>query len=257
MNPGNSGGALVNTRGELVGINTAIATNTGSFTGYSFAVPSTIVQKVVADIMTYGTVQRGRLGISMQELTDKLAEQAGMKDNFNGVYVPLVERSGAAYKAGIRDGDVIVALNRVPVKSPSDVQEKINAYKPEDNIVITVVRNGKTMDFNVVLQGTDEQIEGGSRQGEALEVLGGRIEKAPDRTVRRLGLKGGVEVTAVGKGKMRDAGIREGFIITYINQTPVKEPEDIVRAIKEAQRSVLIEGVYPDGSVYYYGIGIK
>lgn len=257
VNPGNSGGALVNTRGELVGINTAIATNTGSFTGYSFAVPSTIVQKVVADIMTYGTVQRGRLGISMQELTDKLAEQAGMKDNFNGVYVPLVERSGAAYKAGIRDGDVIVALNRVPVKSPSDVQEKINAYKPEDNIVITVVRNGKTMDFNVVLQGTDEQIEGVSRQGEALDVLGGRLEKAPDRTVRRLGLKGGVEVTAVGKGKMRDAGIREGFIITYINQTPVKEPEDIVRAIKEAQRSVLIEGVYPDGSVYYYGIGIK
>lgn len=255
VNPGNSGGALVNTSGELVGINTAIASSTGSFTGYSFAVPSTIVQKVVADIMTYGTVQRGRLGIAMQELTEELAASAGMKESFSGVYIASVERDGAAYKAGVREGDVLVALNRVPVKSPSDVQEKVNAYKPDDQVLVSVVREGKNMDFNVVLQGASSSGQL-LAQGEASEIFGARLERASDSVLKRLRIKDGVEVVSAGKGKMRDAGIRDGFVITYVNQQPVKTPEDIARAVREAERSVMIEGVYPNGSVYYYGIGV-
>lgn len=153
VNPGNSGGALVNAAGELIGINTAIASNTGSYTGYSFAVPSSIVQKVVGDLKEYGTVRRGKLGISMVELTDELAKMSGMRDMLNGVYVAGLQVDGAAYNAGIKEGDIIVKIGDKAVNSPSHVQEIINGYNPNDEIIITIFRKGRFIDINVALKG--------------------------------------------------------------------------------------------------------
>ena len=151
VNPGNSGGALVNKNGDLVGINTAIASQTGAFTGYSFAVPSSIVVKVVDDIKEFGKVQRVVLGISMVELTDRLAEQVGSKSDYRGAFIAEISQNGAAYNSGIRVNDVIVAVGGFPVKNPSEVQERVNAYRPNDNVVITVFRNGAPMEFTVNL----------------------------------------------------------------------------------------------------------
>lgn len=255
VNPGNSGGALVNTRGEVVGINTAIATNTGSYTGYSFAVPSTIAQKVVGDIMEYGFVRRAMLGVSMQELTDKLAESAGMPSNFRGVYVPEVYRGGAAHLAGMRNGDIILDIDGNPVKSPSDIQEKINAYKPGDKITIKIFRDGNEKLLDVTLQ---EKEYGGAvaSDGNSIELMGAVLKTAPAEVLKKLRIKWGVEVTGLQAGKFMDSGIKEGFIITYINQTPVRDPKEVLEIVGRARRGLLVEGMYKNGEVYYYGVGV-
>ncbi len=156
VNPGNSGGALVNTKGELVGINTAIASNTGSYTGYSFAVPVAIVKKVVEDIKSYGQVQRAVLGVSMVEMTDNLARMAGIAGDFKGVYIADVIKGGAAHSSGIGAGDVLVSIDGTAVMNPSGVQEKINAYRPGDQIKLGIVRRGENMEIVVKLQGRVE-----------------------------------------------------------------------------------------------------
>lgn len=155
VNPGNSGGALVNTKGELVGINTAIASNTGSYTGYSFAVPVSIVKKVADDIKQYGKVQRAMLGISMMELTQELASLAGMKENFSGVYVAETNKAGSAYKAGVREGDVLVAINGRKMKNPSEVQATINGCKPGDAVELLIFRDGNEISMGAILEGAD------------------------------------------------------------------------------------------------------
>lgn len=255
VNRGNSGGALVNTQGELVGINTAIASNTGSYTGYSFAVPSTIVQKVVDDMMKFGTVNRAMLGISMQELTDKLAESAGMHGDFRGVYVPEVLESGAAYVAGMHNGDIILAIDGAAIKSPSDVQAKINAYKPGDIVAIKIYRNGAEKVLNVKLQGK-QQASLVSQDGKVVEILGAKLENVPAQLLKKLRIKHGVQVTALKKGKFKDAGIKEGLIITYINQIPVNKPAEVLEIFNNSKRGLLIEGIYQNGQVYYYGVGV-
>lgn len=256
VNPGNSGGALVNTKGELVGINTAIKSNTGSYAGYSFAVPTAIVQKVVADLKEYGTVQRAMLGISMQELTDNLAKSAGIEGNFSGVYVAEVQSGGAADIAGIKSGDIIMSIDSMLVKSPSDIQEKINAYRPNDNISITLLRNGEVKTLQVQLQGRGSTVAVASPDGKRAEMMGAVLENAPSDLLNRLRLKGGVQITSLKKGKFKDAGIKEGLVITHINQVPVASAEEVFSIISKARRSVLVEGVYPNGSVYYYGVGV-
>ncbi len=156
VNPGNSGGALVNTKGELVGINTAIASNTGSYTGYSFAVPVTIVKKVISDLQSYGQVQRAMLGISMAEMTDNLARTAGIAGNYSGVYIAEVVRGGAAHEADLRAGDVLVTINDVAVVNPSGVQEKINMYRPGDEVILGIIRMGEKKEIVVKLKGREE-----------------------------------------------------------------------------------------------------
>lgn len=256
VNPGNSGGALVNTKGQLVGINTAIASNTGSYTGYSFAVPTAIVQKVVADIKEFGAVQRAILGISMQEMTDKLAQAAGIEGDFYGVYIPEVSQGGAAEQAGIKSGDVMVSVDSVAVKSPSDVQEKINGYRPGDEIVVGVVRDGITKEIKVKLQGRSSGVLLSGENDNKVEVLGAELEPAPVELLKKLRIKGGVKIAVLKKGKFKDAGVKDNFIITHINQVPVSEPKEVWLMISRARRSVLVEGVYPNGSVYYYGVGV-
>lgn len=254
VNPGNSGGALVNTRGELVGINTAIASNTGSYTGYSFAVPTAIVKKVVEDIKEHGSVQRAVLGISMTELTQELASLAGMKGNFSGVYVAELNRSGAAYKAGVREGDVLVAINGRKMKNPSDVQATINGYKPGDKVELMIYRDGKESVVEAVLQGS-QTVVAASGENEA-SVMGATLAQADGQLLKKLRLKGGVEVKAVANGKFRDAGIRAGLVITHLNQMPVNDLKEALQIINNAKRGLLVEGMYPNGEVCYYGVGV-
>lgn len=255
VNPGNSGGALVNTRGELVGINTAIASNTGSYTGYSFAVPTAIMQKVVNDIKEFGSVQRAMLGISMQEMTDRLAESVGMKGEFFGVYVHDTESGGAADLSGIKAGDVIMSIDSCVVANPSDIQEKINSFRPGDEIMVSIFRKGERIDCKVVLQGRDKGVKVGA-DGERIELFGALLEKAPQTVLKKLRLKAGVQIASLEKGKFKDAGIKEKLIITHVNQVPVSTPDEVVQLVGRARRSVLIEGVYPNGTVYYYGVGV-
>lgn len=254
VNPGNSGGALVNVKGELVGINTAIASNTGSYTGYSFAVPVSIVKKVVEDIKQYGRVQRAMLGISMTELTQELASLAGIKGDFSGVYIAELNRGGAAFKAGMREGDVLVAINGKQMKNPSEVQATVNSYKPGDKVEIAIIRDGKPISLDVQLQG-DSSVES-TVDGTEVTIMGATLAEPDPELLKKLRLKGGVEVVAIGKGNFKDAGINKGLIITHINQVPVTSAKEVTEAIKKAKRGFLVEGMYSNGAVYYYGVGV-
>ena len=253
VNPGNSGGALVNVKGELVGINTAIASNTGSYTGYSFAVPVSIVKKVIDDIKEHGSVQRAILGISMVELTQELASLAQMEGNFSGVYVAELNRSGAAYKAGVREGDILVAIDGKKMKNPSEVQAAINTHKPGDEVELLVFRDGKEISMKAILQGENNVSVAG---GDNPVVLGAVLAEPDASLLKKLRIKGGVEIVEIGNGKFKDAGIKEGFIVTHINQTPVSSVKEAVEIIEKAKRAILVEGMYKNGDVYYYGVGI-
>lgn len=254
VNPGNSGGALVNTKGELVGINTAIASNTGSYTGYSFAVPTSIVKKVVEDIKEFGSVQRAMLGISMTELTQELASLAGMKGDFSGVYVAELVRNGAAWQAGVREGDVLVAINGRKMKNPSEVQATVNGYKPGDKVELVLCRDGKEITVEAALQGSQSAVAA-SNENEAT-VMGATLVLPDSGLLKKLRLKGGVQVASAGKGKFRDSGIRDGLVITHLNQMPVTTLKEALDIINNAKRGLLVEGVYPNGEVCYYGVGI-
>ena len=255
VNPGNSGGALVNIRGELVGINTAIYSETGSYSGYSFAVPVNIVKKIVADFKDYGSVQRAVLGISMQNNSEIFMNEMKLSTH-KGVYISEVAKGGAAESAGLEAGDVILAINGIEVKNGSSVQEMITRYRPGDKITVDILRQDKPMSFEVTLIAKEtQQMNAYGSQGN-VNLFGATLIPAPRNELEKLGLRAGVKVEKLEKGKVRNAGIREGFIITYINNTPVASPNDVANEIKKATRSILVEGVYPDGNIYYYGIGI-
>lgn len=256
VNSGNSGGALITTRGELVGINTAIASRTGDFAGYSFAVPTTIVKKVVDDIMDFGAVQRAMMGISMQDIDSKLANEKNLGNN-DGVYIADVVKDSPADKAGVKPGDVLLSINGVKVTSSPAVQELVNRYRPKDKISVEIVRDGKQKDLSIVLEGRTDQIAMISDGQEGLlRLYGAEVRDASKDEIENLGINGGVKVINVSDGKFMEAGIKEGFTITHINQVPVSSIEELQSVINRSRRSLLIEGVYPDGKVMYYGMGL-
>lgn len=256
VNSGNSGGALITTRGELVGINTAIASRTGDFAGYSFAVPTTIVKKVVEDIMDFGAVQRAMMGISMQDIDSKLANEKNLGNN-DGVYIADVVKDSPADKAGVKPGDVLLSINGVKVTSSPAVQELVNRYRPKDKISVEIVRDGKQKDLSIVLEGRTDQIAMISDGQEGLlRLYGAEVRDASKDEIENLGINGGVKVINVSDGKFMEAGIKEGFTITHINQVPVSSIEELQSVINRSRRSLLIEGVYPDGKVMYYGMGL-
>lgn len=256
VNPGNSGGALVNTRGELIGINTAIASRTGSFAGYSFAVPSSIAKKVVEDIIDFGSVQRALLGIAMKDITGELAKEKKLTDT-RGVYIDEVSKGGAADKAGIKSSDILVAINGNKVDSSPSVQEQINKFRPGDKIRVGVIREGKEKEFSVVLEKRSQSIsELKSAGGDQINLFGAQIRKATEETLKKYELKQGLEVVKVEEGKFKSAGIRPGFVITHVNQYPVSDPSDILNVIERSRRSLFIEGQYGDKTIVYYGIGL-
>jgi Do/DeqQ family serine protease len=252
VNQGNSGGALVNTNGDLVGINAAIASRTGAFTGYSFAIPVSLVKKVVEDVIEYGTVQRALLGITIAELDADAARQINI-DNIAGVLVSGLRENGAAGDAGILENDVITAINGVPVNSPAELQEQVSRYRPNDKISVTINRKNRIIKMDVVLRNP----EGGTgivERQEAFSAFGASFEELSSSEKRNLGIKNGVRVVDVKSGKFRNRGIKEGYVITEINDRSVNSPDDIKKIVDSADEGIYIEGIYPDGNIAYYAI---
>ena len=254
VNPGNSGGALVNIKGELVGINTAIVSKTGSYAGYSFAVPVNIVKKISEDFIEYGSVRRALLGIFMQNVTEELKEEKELH-SLSGVYIEEVVRNGAADKAGVKEGDVLLAINSMEIKNSSSVQEIITSLKPGDKVVLKILRGEKVRVLEAELVAADA-LSTYSTDGNVFNLFGAELVEADKDLLEKLDLKSGVQVVKLENGNMKDAGIKEGFVITYVNNVPVSSPNEIVSIVKDSERSVLMEGVYSDGSVYYYGVGL-
>lgn len=247
VNRGNSGGALVNTRGELIGINAAIASHTGSYEGYSFAIPSNIVRKVVDDLLMYGETQRAYIGVSPREMNAKLAEQVGMKE-IKGVYVAGVTQNGAAEKAGIQQGDVLTRINGNDVNTVTQLLESVRQYRPGDEVKIQVVRNGHTENYKVRLlneSGSTEMV----KRGESFYngTFGLVLQPISQQDMKALGINGGLRIVEIRQGAFQGAGV-EGFIITSVAGKSVASKTDLENALAgNRSRKTYIEGLYPNG----------
>ena len=220
VNPGNSGGALVNTDGELIGINTAIASNNGAFQGYSFAVPVNIVRKVVSDLVEFGTVQRAYIGISIQDINAKFAEEKKLKQ-LNGVYINGVTEGGSAEESGMNEGDIITKIQDVPVTSVSELQEQLSKYRPGDKITVTIDRKDSQKDLALVLKSADNTtrlIKKSENASSPVASLGATFSEVDNNQLAAIGLQNGVKVSKIVAGKISLMGIQEGFIITSINR---------------------------------------
>jgi Do/DeqQ family serine protease len=254
VNPGNSGGALVDKSGKLVGINTAIVSQTGSYAGYSFAVPVNIVKRIIGDLIDFGSVRRALLGISMQNIDDKMAKELKLSSP-NGVYIAEVAKGSAADDAGLKTGDVLISIDGNPVSDGASVQEMITRYHPGDQAVLTIVRKGKEKELKVVFKGTVQE-NGTVEEDGSVAYYGAKIRETSKEKLDSYNLKSGVEVVSLGDGKMSQQGVPEGFIITYVNNQPVSNPREVIDITKKAKRTVLLEGVTPNGRVSYFGFGI-
>lgn len=258
INSGNSGGALVNTRGELIGINTAIASQTGTYAGYGFAVPTSIVQKVVTDIRKHGVVQRAVLGVYMGDITTEIAKEKNLK-TMNGAIVSEVINGSAAEKAGIKKDDVINEINGVTVKSSAELQEQVGRYSPGDKITVGYIRDNKQMRANVNLtnaEGTTDIIS----TNKFTEDLGLQLKPISDTVKEALGIDAGLEVTS-SSGKAREQGISNGYIILKINNktmASIKDFENVHNDALKSNKTLNIAGVYPmTGKITYYKIDLK
>ena len=255
VNPGNSGGALVDKAGNLVGVNTAIISQTGSYTGYSFAIPSNMVRKVAEDLIDFGSVKRAVLGVTMTPLTDKIVKDLKLS-SYDGVYITEVLKGSAADKAGIKSGDVLVAVDSARVRNAAAVQEAVNSYRPGDKAELTVIRDGKEKVVEVEFKGT--MVDNGSVDEDgAVAFYGSKIKEAGKERLERLGLESGVEIVSVGPGKIMDAGVSQGFVILYVNDQPVSKPQDVINIAKKAKRAIYIEGVTSYGKPSYFGFGVE
>jgi serine protease Do len=257
VNPGNSGGALVNTNGQLIGINSAIASSTGSFAGYSFAIPVNLVRKVVADLMEFGTVQRGYLGVNIRDVNASLVKEKNL-DKLSGVYVEGVIDDGSAADAGIQGGDVITRIGDVEVNNVPELQEQINRFRPGDKVVVTFSRGSKEKTATVTLKNKNNAaalLKKDDKADEA-ETLGATFETIAPEDMKRLNIQNGLRVSKLGPGKLRNSGIREGFIITTVDKNKVSSPEELKKVLDNKKGGILIEGVYPNGSRAYYAFGM-
>lgn len=256
VNPGNSGGALLSADGSLVGINTLIKSPTGTYAGYSFAVPSTIARKVVGDIRQWGVVQRAVLGITMQEITDQWIEKFGDQSGITareGVYVYEVSPNGAAAAAGIKKGDVITEINGQKIAKPSALQEAIAGYRPGDKIKIMIKKGSSVKQIEVTLRNRSGKEELVSRNDvDMIGTLGAELRNVSEKAARELRIRGGVQVTEVkSNGILAKARVRAGYIITAINDQPITRIDDLNR-ITDTLTS--IDGIYPDGRMASYSI---
>lgn len=260
VNPGNSGGALVNINGELVGINTAIYSETGNYVGYSFAIPSSIVTKVVTDIKQYGTVQRAVLGVLFSELTPQLAKEKGITIVNDGILVGEVLDRSAAMDGGIKAGDVIVDINGVAIHNTAQLQGEISKYSPGDKISVRYVRDNTSYSTDVVLQ--NSQGNTNVTKSSDFTALGCAFKELSASQLREFRLSSGVQVAGVRDGKFKNAGIRDGFIILDINNTRVREKDDIEKIYNAIMRSggidkvMFITGIYPTGRKVYYAVDL-
>lgn len=255
VNPGNSGGALVNARGELIGINSAIASNTGSYSGYSFAVPVNIVRKVVADLLEFGEVQRAFIGVILSDLDAELAKKKNI-ENIKGVYVSGLNAGGAAESAGIQEGDVILSIQGVDVNNVPELQEQVGRYRPGDEIDLTINRDGKNKDLHLQLKNRNGDTRLIRYTESVANELGADFQPLSDTEKSAYNINSGVKVENIKEGRLRNIGIKEGFIITNIGENRINSLNDISDALKSEKRGLLIEGIYPNGAKAYYGLGI-
>lgn len=253
VNPGNSGGALVNTSGELVGINTAIASRTGSYSGYSFAVPVTIVRKVVEDLKEYGAVQRALLGVHIQTINAELAKKLKL-ESIEGVYITSIEEGGAAEEAGVKEGDVVISIDNIKVNTSTELQEQISKYRPGDKVKVLVIRSNKEKPFDITLRNT----KGGTGIiKNDTNILSAELETVDENTMSKLNIRNGLVVSKLYDGKLKNAGIKEGFIITHVNKRPIKTVQEMNEILKMAKGGILIEGINKKGEEGYYVFGLN
>ena len=262
INMGNSGGALVNVRGELVGINAALESPTGTYAGYGFAIPTTIVKKVVADLKEYGSVQRAMLGIAGQDLSAILQLEENKNKDFgsiDGVYVVELTDGGGALAAGIEEGDVITSIDGKKVKTMTELQETIVQYRPGDKVTVTLLRNRKEKKVDVELKNSRGNTD--IVKEADMEVLGAVFQEVPEQTRRQLNIGYGMQVSSVKNGLMKDGGIQKGYIILKINNKQIRSIDDIEQAYKEASNSpdqvLFITGIYPSGRRANYAINLS
>jgi len=252
VNPGNSGGALVNLRGELIGINTAIATSSGSYQGYSFAIPVSLVKKVMDDLLEFGKVQRGLLGIQIADLNASLAEELKITTS-QGVIINRVNEGSAASSAGLRMHDVIVGIEGHPVTSVSELQELVARNRPGAEIKVDFLRSGINKQLKVKLKNSDGN-EVMTRRELRKDWSGATIEDVPFKELADLQLEGGVRLKDVHDGKWKEAGIKDGYIISHIDKIPVDNLEDLNQILDFKKGGILVEGFYPDGQKGVFGI---
>lgn len=261
VNPGNSGGALVNLKGNLVGINAAIYSNTGSYTGYSFAIPTTIVKKVLTDLRQYGTVQRGVLGVTVQQLDSKLAKEKGITATNSGVLVNSIEDRSTGKELGLEQNDVIVSVNKVAVHTFADLQEQLSKLRPGDKITVDFYRNNKLETRSATLRNMQGNTE--ITKKDDFSSLGCAFMKVGDELRKKLGITGGVQVKGLQNGRMRDAGVKDGFIILSINDEKVTSPDDVERIYNKVMKSnstdkvLILAGVSASGKKNYYAVNLN
>lgn len=257
VNPGNSGGALVSADGKLIGINTAIASQTGQYAGYAFAVPSNLMKKIIDDLLKYGEVQRGYIGVQIQEVTAELADKEGLKE-VKGVYVNKVTENSAALDAGIKEGDVITSIDETRVNTPSELQEQIGKRSPGDKVKVMLLRGGSEKTFFVTLRNREGKTTINVKEKvETNKVLDSEFESLTREERLKLRISNGVRVKKVGeKSKLKKAGMENGFVITSINKSPVSTVNDVKKALEGTKGGVLIEGINTDGTKGYYGFGL-
>lgn len=260
LNPGNSGGALVNLRGELIGINSAIYSNTGSYAGFSFAIPTTIVKKIMTDLKQYGTVQRAMLGCTVAELDAKLAKEKGITATKAGMLVDEVNDMSTAKELGLQKDDVIVALNGVDVHNFAQLTEQLNKFRPGDNISVTYYRDNQRHTKSGMLRNS----QGNTRltkKGDFAE-LGCAFMKITQDLKARLGISNGVQVAGLKSGPVKDTGVKDGFIILEVNGKAVNSSEDVEDVFNQVMKGtddkvLVISGIYPTGKKYYYAVNLS
>ena len=264
INPGNSGGALVNTRGELIGINAMLYSQTGSFSGYGFAIPTSIMNKVVDDLKKYGTVQRAVIGIQGQDVKNYVdAQKEQGKDidlgTMEGIYVAKIVEESSAEEAGLKVGDVITAIDGKEMNKMADLQEYLAKKRPGDKVSVSYLRDKKKASKTLTLkneQGNTQVVKKAD-----LDVLGGNFRAITESQKKQLNIGYGLEVLKVNSGKFKDAGITKGFIIQRVNDSAVKTIEDLQNLVKEASTSrnpvLYIQGVYPTGKKAYFAVPLE
>ena len=257
VNPGNSGGALVNPQGLLIGINTAIASKTGSYAGYSFAIPSNIALKVVNDLKSYGMVQRAFIGVIIQDVTQDIMDNLNLV-NTEGVLVNGLSEGGAALDAGIEINDIILKVENINVNDVPELQEQIGKFKPGDKVKLIIRRSGNTKLIEVILRndkGNIKLIDKRKLESEST-IFGATFINVDKTNLDRLNINSGVEIQSIKNGKLKEAGMNKGFIITHIDKQPIKSITNLMKFIKSKKGGILIEGIYQNGLKGYYGFGI-
>ena len=258
INPGNSGGALVNLQGKVLGINSAIASPTGVYAGYGFAIPSNLALKVADDLIQYGVVQRGVLGVMIRTVTADLAREKDLSI-VQGAYVDSLMENSAAEKGGIKKGDVIIRVGDNDIHTSSELQEVIARHRPGDVVQVTVNRYGKEKTFDITLNNRRGKPKLVEKEAETLfDILGIEAEAIPESLAKKLNIHGGIKITELRQGLIRQqTQMRKGFIITKVNGEEVNTPKELQKMLENHEGGVMLEGVYEDlPGVYYYAFGM-